>query len=74
MKKLIVEFIENNIARCETDCGSFVDIELKSLPQNVKAGDIVFFDNNNVYINNKITDAEKEKMLKLQQKLKAKNN
>ena len=39
--RLIVDRIEGNLAVCEKSDKSMVDIELKKLPKNVRAGDVL---------------------------------
>ena len=41
MKTLIVDRIEADFAVCEIEEGSFADIPLKALPNDVKEGDII---------------------------------
>ncbi|MBQ8228900.1 MAG: DUF3006 domain-containing protein [Clostridia bacterium] len=69
MERFVVEFIENGIAKCETQNKSFKEIEISLLPQGVKSGDILAFDNEKYMILNEETDVEKQKMLDLQSRL-----
>lgn len=41
--KLIVDRIEENVAVCEKEDRSFVDIELHLLPTEIKEGDVIVF-------------------------------
>ena len=41
MKTLIVDRIEADFAVCEIEEGSFADIPLKALPNDVKEGDVI---------------------------------
>ncbi len=69
MKKLVVEFIENGIARCEDENKQFVEIEASRLPDGVKNGDVIAFDGEAFSVCEDETVSKKKKMLELQAKL-----
>ena len=67
--KLTVEQIENGIAKCEKEDGSFIEIEVSSLPDGVKSGDILLYQNGEYSVLKEQTDEQKKKMLELQSRL-----
>ena len=67
--KLTVEQIENGIAKCEKEDGSFIEIEVSSLPDGVKSGDILLYQNGEYSALKEQTDEQKKKMLELQSRL-----
>ncbi len=69
MSRFVVEFIENGIAKCEQEDGSFVTVEVALLPHNAKNGDILAFDGEKYVILNKETQSKKQDMLSLQARL-----
>ena len=50
MKKFTVDRIEGELAVLECENGSFVEMELASLPKNIREGDIIRFDANRFII------------------------
>lgn len=66
MKKLTVEFIENNIAKCEKENKQFEEIDVSLLPKGVKSGDVVIFDGESYKIIAEETDLKKNKLLEMQ--------
>lgn len=69
MEKLIIEFEENGIARCEKEDGSFIDVEACFLPDGAKSGDILHFDGEKYVVATQDTDRKKQDMLSLQARL-----
>ncbi|MGN1479155.1 MAG: DUF3006 domain-containing protein [Acutalibacteraceae bacterium] len=67
--KLTVEQIENGIAKCEKEDGTFTEIEVSSLPDGVKSGDIIFYQDGEYSVLKEQTDEQKKKMLELQSRL-----
>ena len=59
--KLTVEQIENGIAKCEKEDGTFID--------GVKCGDILLYQNGEYSVSKEQTDEQKKKMLELQSRL-----
>ena len=69
MKRLVVEFIENGIAKWEQEDGSFAEIEVSLLPCGAKSGDVLHFDGEKYVISNEETQSKKKDMLSLQARL-----
>lgn len=67
--KLTVEQIENGIAKCEKEDGTFIEIEVSTLPDGVKSGDILLYQNGEYSVLKEQTDEQKKKMLELQSRL-----
>ena len=67
--KLTVEQIENGIAKCEKEDGTFIEIEVSSLPDGVKNGDMLLYQNGEYSVLKEQTDEQKKKMLELQSRL-----
>ena len=67
--KLTVEQIENGIAKCEKEDGTFIEMEVSSLPDGVKSGDILLYQNGEYSVLKEQTDEQKKKMLELQSRL-----
>lgn len=67
--KLTVEQIENGIAKCEKEDGTFIEIEVSSLPDGVKSGDILLYQNGEYSVLKEQTYEQKKKMLELQSRL-----
>lgn len=72
--KLTVEQIENGVAKCEKEDGTFTEIEVSSLPDGVKCGDIVFYQNGEYSVSKEQTDEQKKRMLDIQSRLLKKRN
>ena len=69
MSRLVIEFMENDIARCEKEDGSFVTVEAASLPPGAKSGDVLHFDGEKYVVAADETEAKKQDMLSLQARL-----
>ena len=69
MKKFTLDRIEGEIAVLECENGSFVEMELASLPKNIREGDIIRFDANSCFLSEDETARRRQKMRKLMDKL-----
>ena len=69
MKKFTVDRIEGDIAVLECENGSFVNMELSSLPKNSSEGDIIRFAANSSFLSDGETSRRRQKMKKLMDKL-----
>lgn len=69
MKRLVIEFIENGIAKCEQEDGSFVTVDTALLPDGAKSGDILHFDGEKYVISRDETEVRKQDVLSLQARL-----
>ena len=46
--RYIIDRIEGKIAICENENGNFLEIDILSLPDNIKEGDCIKFENSNL--------------------------
>ncbi|MCL2088150.1 MAG: DUF3006 domain-containing protein [Oscillospiraceae bacterium] len=69
MKRYIIDRIEENMAVCEIDPNSFVNIELKNLPTGVRAGDVVVCNGDSCTIDKEQTEKTREEVIRLQNRL-----
>ena len=69
MKKFTVDRIEGDIAVLACENGSFVNMELSSLPKNISEGDIIRFAANSCFLSDEETSRRRQKMKKLMDKL-----
>ncbi|MBQ6387648.1 MAG: DUF3006 domain-containing protein [Ruminococcus sp.] len=69
MKKFTVDQIEGDIAVLECENGSFVHMELASLPKHIHEGDIIRFDADSCFLSAEETDRRRQKIQKLMDKL-----
>lgn len=69
MKKFIVDRIEDDKAVLECENGEMVTLELKSLPKNIKEGDVMNFQQNSYFLNSAETKARQEKIKNLMNSL-----
>lgn len=58
--KWIIDRIENNIAVCEINNGTTIDVNLNALPKEIKEGDVL-----NISVDKAETENRKEKISKL---------
>ncbi|MDE5985080.1 MAG: DUF3006 domain-containing protein [Eubacterium sp.] len=58
--KWIIDRIENDIAVCELENGTFIDLNINALPENVSEGDVI-----TINIDKNETKSKKEKIDKL---------
>lgn len=69
MKKFTVDRIEENKTVLECENGKFVSIETKSLPKNVKEGDILRFEENSYFLDKSETEKRKKQIKDLMNSL-----
>lgn len=69
MNRLVIEFTENGVARCEKEDGSFVTLEAALLPTGAKSGDVLHFDGEKYVVAADETEAKKQDILSLQARL-----
>lgn len=69
MKKFTVDKIEEEKAVLECENGKFVTLELKSLPKNIKEGDVLEFADNSYFLDEKETEIRREKIRGIMDKL-----
>lgn len=69
MDKFIVEKIENNIVRCETEDKKFTDLDIAQVPDGVKCGDVLLFDGDGYKILSQETDERKKKLMEMQSRI-----
>ncbi len=72
--KYILEAVEGSVAKLEKDDGSFINIDLTLLPENIKCGDVLLLENGKYTILQNESLERKEKLLSLQQRLFKKKN
>lgn len=56
MNQFIIDRIEDGKAVLECENGEFVNIDLSSLPKNIKEGDVLRFDNGSYFFNAEETE------------------
>ena len=56
MKRFTVDRIENGRAVLECENGDFVSLDVKSLPKNIKDGDVLNFEHGSCFLNAEETD------------------
>ncbi len=69
MKKFTVDRIEENKAVLECENGQFVNLDLSSLPKNIKEGDVLNFEENSYFLDIDETKKRKEKIKRLMDSL-----
>ena len=69
MKKFIVDRFEGSKAVLECENGDTAVFDRKSLPKNIKEGDVLRFENGSCYLNAEETARRKNKINKLMQSL-----
>ncbi len=69
MKKFTVDRIENGRAVLECENGDFVSLDVKSLPKNIKDGDILNFEGGSCFFNAEETERRSKKIKKLMSEL-----
>ena len=68
--RLIIDRIEENIAVCEKEDLSHIDIPLPHLPEGTKEGSVILVDENGKYtLDVKQEDERRKKLLEMQKKL-----
>ena len=71
--KYTVERIEDNIVVLEDESGSFVEVSSKLLPENIKSGNVLFFDNNSYSLISTADEESQKRIMEKYQKLFDKN-
>ena len=69
MKKFTVDRIENEKAVFECENGDCVALELKSLPKNIKEGDVLCFEENSYFFDKDETEKRRQKIKNLMDSL-----
>ena len=62
--RYIIDRIEGNIAVCEDENGNFVEIDILSLPDNIKEGDCVKFENSKFILDEKYAEERRKNIRK----------
>lgn len=62
MRKFIVDRIEEDRAVLECENGDAVSLELKSLPKNIKEGDVLQFEQGSYFLNSEETEQRKKRI------------
>lgn len=62
--RYIIDRIEGNIAICENENGNFLEIDILSLPDNIKEGDCVKFENLKYILDEKYTEERRKNIRK----------
>ena len=63
--KVIIDRFEGDLAVCEKEDGSFIDISKESLPNGAKAGDVLVIKENDISIDKLGTKERRERINKL---------
>ena len=69
MKKFTVDRIEEDKAILECENGDCVTLELKSLPKNIKEGDVLCFEENSYFLDKEETEKRRQKIKSLMDSL-----
>lgn len=69
MKRFTVDRIENDKVVLECENGDCVALELKSLPKNIKEGDVLCFEENSYFLDNEETEKRRQKIKNLMDSL-----
>lgn len=69
MKKFTVDRIENDKVVLECENGDCVALELKSLPKNIKEGDVLCFEENSYFLDKEETEKRRKKIKSLMDSL-----
>lgn len=69
MKRFTVDRIEGGKAVLECENGDFVSMDLKSLPKNIKDGDVLNFEGGSCFYNEEETERRSKKIKKLMSEL-----
>ncbi|MGN0450182.1 MAG: DUF3006 domain-containing protein [Ruminococcus sp.] len=65
MKRFTVDRIEEDKAVLECENGDCVTLELKSLPKNIKEGDVLCFEENSYFLDKEETEKRRQKIKNL---------
>jgi pyruvate kinase len=63
--KVIIDRFEGDLAVCEKEDKSTIDIPLKDLPEEVQPGDVVIIENGQAHIEHEETKERKQRIEKL---------
>lgn len=69
MKRFTVDRIEEDKAILECENGDCVTLELKSLPKNIKEGDVLCFEENSYFLDKDETEKRRQKIKSLMDSL-----
>ena len=69
MKGFTVDRIENDKAVLECENGECVTLEVKSLPKNIKEGDVLCFEENSYFLDKEETEKRRQKIKSLMDSL-----
>ena len=69
MKRFTVDRIEEDKAILECENGDCVTLELKSLPKNIKEGDVLCFEANSYFLDKDETEERRQKIKSLMDSL-----
>ncbi|MER2081720.1 MAG: DUF3006 domain-containing protein [Ruminococcus sp.] len=69
MRKFIVDRIEGDKAVLECENGTFVEMEVASLPKNLKEGDVIRFKANSCFLNADETERRRQKIQRLMEQV-----
>ena len=69
MKRFTVDRIEEDKAVLESENGECVTLEVKSLPKNIKEGDVLCFEENSYFLDKEETEKRRQKIKSLMDSL-----
>ena len=69
MKRFTVDRIEKDKAVLECENGECVTLEVKSLPKNIKEGDVLCFEENSYFLDKEKTEKRRQKIKSLMDSL-----
>ena len=69
MKRFIVDRFEENKAVLECENGEVISLDRKSLPKNIREGDVLNFENGSCYLNAEETQRRSQKLRTMMQSL-----
>lgn len=69
MKRFTVDRIEEDKAILECENGECVTLEVKSLPKNIKEGDVLCFEENSYFLDKEETEKRRQKIKSLMDSL-----
>lgn len=69
MKRFTVDRIEEDKAVLECENGDCVTLELKSLPKNIKEGNVLCFEENSYFLDKEETEKRRQKIKSLMDSL-----
>ena len=69
MKRFTVDRIEEDKAVLECENGECVTFEVKSLPKNIKEGDVLCFEENSYFLDKEETEKRRQKIKSLMDSL-----